>query len=201
VHLAARNAEIDLPKIFPEPRIRLQALEGEVRWERTPAAGVAVRLTRLRYANEDLAGNASGSYRYIGEGPGVIDLNAHLSRVNGRNVHRYLPLSSIMGEKSRAWLVSAIRGGQSGDTRLRLLGDLRDFPFVDPLKGQFQIVAQVREASLEYAQGWPRAEGIEGELLFERNRMEITARRGRILGASLSNVRGIAQLGAPGPNC
>jgi len=199
VQLAARNAEIDLPKIFPEPRIRLQALEGEVRWERTPAAGVAVRLIRLSYANEDLAGNASGNYLYSGEGPGVIDLNAQLSRVNGRNLHRYLPLSSIMGETSRAWLISAIRGGQSGDTRLRLVGDLREFPFVDPLKGQFQIVAQVREASLEYAQGWPRAEGIEGELLFERNRMEITARRGRILGASLSNVRaGIAQLGAPG---
>jgi uncharacterized protein (TIGR02099 family) len=199
VHLAARNAEIGLPKIFPEPRIRLDALEGELRWERTSAAGVSVRLAGLSYANEDFAGSASGNYLYTGEGPGVIDLNAQLSRVNARNLHRYLPLTSIMGERSRAWLVGAIRGGISNDARLRLLGDLRDFPFVDPAKGQFQIQAQVREATLEYAQGWPQVLDIDGELLFERNRMEITGRRGRILGASVSGVRvEIAQLGKPG---
>jgi uncharacterized protein (TIGR02099 family) len=198
LHLAARNAQIGLPRIFPEPRIRLDALEGEVRWERTQPAGLDVRLAQLGFANEDLAGNASGNYFHGGEGPGVIDLNAHLSRVNARNLHRYLPLSSIMGESSRDWLVSTIRGGQSNDVRLRLLGDLRDFPFVDPVKGQFQIVAQVRDATLDYLQGWPHAVNVDGELLFERNRMEITARRGRILGASLSNVRAsIAQLGAP----
>jgi len=199
VHLAARNAEIGLPKIFPEPRIRLDALEGEVRWERTPAAGVSVRLAGLSYANEDFAGSASGNYLYTGEGPGEIDLSAQLSRVNARNLHRYLPLTSILGERSRAWLAGAIRGGKSNDARLRLLGDLRDFPFVDPAKGQFRIQAQVREATLEYVQGWPRVEDIDGELLFDRNRMEITGRRARILGASVSNVRvAIAQLGAPG---
>lgn len=198
LRLAARNAEIGLPKIFPEARIRLDALDGEVRWERTPAAGVSVRLAGLSYANEDLAGSASGSYLYTGEGPGVINLDAHLSRVNARNLHRYLPLSSIMGERSRAWLVGAIRGGKSNDARLRLLGDLRDFPFVDPAKGQFHIQAQVREATLDYAQGWPPAEDIDGALLFERNRMEITARKARVLGASVSNVQvAIAQLGSP----
>jgi uncharacterized protein (TIGR02099 family) len=199
VHLAARDAEIGLPKIFPEPRVRLDALEGEVRWERTSAAEVGVRLTGLSYANEDFAGTASGNYLYTGAGPGVIDLNAQLSRVNARNLHRYLPLTSILGERSRAWLVGAIRGGKSNDTRLRLLGDLRDFPFVDPAKGQFRVQAQVREATLEFAQGWPRVEDIDGELLFERNRMEITGRRARILGAGVSNVRvAIAQLGKPG---
>ena len=199
VHLAARNAEIGLPKIFPEPRIRLDSLEGEVRWERTPAAGVSVRLSGLSYANEDFAGSAFGSYLYTGEGPGVIDLDAQFSRVNARHLHRYLPLTTIMGERSRAWLVGAIRSGKSNDARLRLLGDLRDFPFVDPAKGQFRIQAQVREATLEVAQGWPQVEDIEGELVFERNRMEIAGRRARILGASVSGVRvSIAQLGKPG---
>ena len=199
VHLQARNAEIDLPRIFPEPRLRLGALDGELRWERTPAGGVSVRLTGLSFANEDLAGTASGNYANNGDGPGLIDLNAQLSRVNARHLHRYLPLTSIMGEQSRDWLVGAIRGGTSTDARLRLLGDLRDFPFVDPAKGQFRVAAQVREATLEYVQGWPLVEHLDGELVFERNRMEITGRRARILGTSVSNVHvAIAQLGAPG---
>jgi uncharacterized protein (TIGR02099 family) len=101
-----------------------------------------------------------------------------------------------MGERKRAWLVGAIRGGKSNDARLRLLGDLRDFPFVDPAKGQFRIQAQVREATLEYAQGWPPVQDIDGELLFDRNRMEITGRRARILGAGVADVRvAIARLG------
>ena len=184
---------------FPEPRVRLDALEGELRWDRPAATGVGVRLVGLSYANEDFAGSASGSYTYTGEGPGVIDLSAQLSRVNALHLPRYLPLSTIMGDRSRAWLVNAIRSGKSNDARLRLVGDLRDFPFVDPAKGQFQILAQVREATLDYAAGWPRAEEIDGELKFERNRMEINARRGRILGANASNVRvSIAQLGNPG---
>jgi uncharacterized protein (TIGR02099 family) len=199
LHLAARNAQIDLPRVFPEPRVRLDALEGELRWDRPAATGASVRLVGLSYANEDFAGSASGNYTFTGNGPGVIDLSAQLSRVNALHLPRYLPLSTIMGDRSRAWLVNAIRSGKSNDARLRLVGDLRDFPFVDPAKGQFQIVAQVREATLDYAAGWPRAEEIDGELKFERNRMEINARRGRILGANASNVRvAIAQLGSPG---
>jgi uncharacterized protein (TIGR02099 family) len=198
VQLAARNAELDLPRIFPTSRMRLDALEGEVGWERHEGARFTVRLANLGYANDDLAGTASGVYSYSGDGPGVIDLTARLTRATGRNLHRYLPLSSIMGEKTRAWLVGAIRGGESSDGRLRLQGDLRHFPFADPGQGEFRIAVQVRDAVLAFAEGWPRIEQIDGELLFERNRMEITGHRGRTLGASLSNVRvAIPKLGAP----
>jgi len=198
VQLAARVAELDMPRIFPVSRMRLNALDGEIGWERHDGARFTVRLANLGYANDDLAGTASGIYSYSADGPGVIDLTARLTRASGLNLHRYLPLSSIMGEKTRAWLVGAIRGGESTDARLRLRGDLREFPFVKPGQGEFRIAVQVRDAVLAFAEGWPSIEEIDGELLFERNRMEITGRRGRTLGASLSNVRvSIPKLGAP----
>jgi uncharacterized protein (TIGR02099 family) len=198
VQLASRNAELDLPRLFPISRLQLAALDGEIAWERLEGSRFTVRLANLGYANDDLAGTATGSYTYSGEGPGNIDLTARLTRANGRNLHRYLPLSSIMGERTRNWLVGAIRGGQSSDARLRLQGNLRDFPFAKPGQGEFRIVAQVRNAVLAFAEGWPSIEDIDGELLFERNRMEITGRRGRTLGASVTNVRvEIPVLGAP----
>jgi uncharacterized protein (TIGR02099 family) len=197
VQLAARDAELDLPRIFPVRRMRFDALEGEVGWERHDATRFTVRLAGLAYANEDLAGTASGLYTYGGDGPGTIDLTARLTRATGRNLHRYLPLATIMGEKTRTWLVSAIGGGESSDARLRLRGDLRDFPFARPEQGEFRIVAQVRGAVLEFAEGWPRIEDIDGELLFDRDRMEITGRRGQTLGTTLSGVRvAIPHLGA-----
>lgn len=197
LQLAARDAELDLPRIFPVRRMRFDALDGEMGWERLDAAHFSVRLAGLNFANSDLAGTASGVYSHGGEGPGAIDLTARLTRASGRNLHRYLPLASIMGEKTRTWLVEAIRGGESNDARLRLRGNLRDFPFAKPGQGEFRIVAQVRDAVLEFAQGWPLIEDIDGELLFERDRMEITGRRGRTLGTALANVRvAIPRLGA-----
>ncbi len=189
LRLASQRAEFDLPKVFPEPRIALDTLNGEVHWERARPGTADFRIASLAYANADLAGTASGSYRYTGEGPGVIDLSAQLARADGRQIARYLPLSSILGERTRAWLASSILAGQSGEARLRLQGDLRDFPFADRAKGQFLVAAKVSAGTLEYASGWPRVEAIEGELVFERERMEITGRSGRILGAKVTGVR------------
>ncbi|HEX2650851.1 MAG TPA: AsmA-like C-terminal region-containing protein [Burkholderiales bacterium] len=187
--LASRKSRLDLPKVFPEPAIALDSLEGELGWERAGDGAVTVQLNKLGFANEDLAGTASGSYRYAGEGPGIIDLSARLTRADGRNTAKYLPLSSIMGENTRAWVASALLGGQASDAQLRLKGDLRDFPFADPAKGEFQMNAKVTGAILDYADGWPRIEGIEGDLGFDRDKIEVLGRAGTILGAKIANVR------------
>ena len=199
LHLAAQAAELDLPKVFPEPRLKLDALNGELGWERGAAANperITVRLANLGFANPDAAGTAFGSYAFDGTGPGTIDLSAQLSRADGREVERYLPV--VVGGGVRKWLRSAIVGGQSSDVRLRLAGDLRDFPFVDPAKGQFQIVAKVGKGVLDYVEGWPRIEAIEADLIFEREKLEVVGHSATILGARLSDVRAsIADLRAP----
>ena len=189
LRLASQKAEVDLPRIFPEPRIALEALSGQVDWERHGEQGVAVRIANLAFANQHAAGTAFGSYAFTGEGPGTIDLSANLSRAEGRFTAKYLPLSTIMGERTREWLASAVQEGQSSDVRLRLKGDLRDFPFTGGQKGLFQVTAKITGAKLEYASGWPLMEAIDGDLLFENEKMEIVGRSARILGARLSNVR------------
>ncbi len=193
VYLASRKSELDLPEVFPEPRIALDSLNGEVRWERTAregaGEGLAVRIASLSYANEDLAGTAFGTYAWTGDGPGVVDLTAQLSRADGKSTSKYLPLSTLMGERARAWVAAAVLAGESSDARLRLKGDLRDFPFLDPEKGLFQVAAKVSGVVLDYASGWPRIDDIEGDLMFERDKIEIIGRSASILGVKLANVR------------
>lgn len=191
LYLSAQGAELDLPKVFPEPRLKLDSINGQLAWERTVAAAqtesVTVRLENLAFGNADAAGTAFGTYAYDGSGPGSINLQAHLSRADARQTGRYMPVA--VGGGLRQWLASAIVAGHSRDVRLRLRGDLRDFPFVDPARGQFEIVARVEHGVLNYVEGWPRIEAIEGELIFRRERMQIAARSATILGAKLSNVR------------
>src|SRR5688572_970008 len=79
--------------------------------------------------------------------------------------------------------------GEASNVRLRMRGDLLQFPCVNPASGLFQITARVEKGMLEYASAWPRIEDIVGELNFERDRMEIVGRSASILGAQVSNVR------------
>jgi uncharacterized protein (TIGR02099 family) len=185
--LASRKAALELPRIFPDPNIPFDSLAGQIEWERGRDGGVAVRIASITFANEHASGNVYGTYARHGAGPGTIDLSGVLNRADGRQVGRYLP--TILPEAPRKWLTRGILAGAASDVRVRIRGDLRDFPFVDPAKGQFQVTARVERAVLDYAEGWPRIDNIVGDLNFERDRFEIVGRSGSILGAQLSNVR------------
>jgi uncharacterized protein (TIGR02099 family) len=187
--LSSAKAALELPRVFPEARIALDSLAGELDWERDRARGVTVRVASLSFANEHASGNLFGTYVHTGEGPGILDLSAILSRADARHVARYLPHPGIMGEKARHWIANAVIAGEASDVRVRVRGDLRQFPFTDPASGQFQVSARVEKGVLDYAEGWPRIHDVAGELNFERERMDVIGRSGSVLGAQLSGVR------------
>jgi len=190
VQLDSRKSELSLPRVFPEPRLLLDTLNGQIEWERQGERGFIVRLPSVSFANEHLSANAYGSYSYAGSGPGSADLSAQFNRADVSQIGKYLPHARIMGgQATRDWLVKAIVAGHSRDVRMRLRGELRDFPFSDPLRGEFRVLAQLEDGVLEYAAGWPRIEALSAELLFERDRMEIRARSGTVLGVPLAEVR------------
>ncbi|MDR1994514.1 YhdP family protein [Azonexus sp.] len=182
--LDSERSTLSLPAVFPEPDIALDTLRATARW--TVAGGsIDVRLPRLEFASPDAAGEAHGNYRFSGDGPGVIDLQATLARADGRAVWRYLPLA--VGADARDWVRRGITGGRASDAKLILKGNLADFPFRDSRSGQFRITAKVADARVDYADGWPLIDGIDADMEFGVG-MRVTARSGRILGARLSDV-------------
>jgi uncharacterized protein (TIGR02099 family) len=186
--LAARGTEIQLPKVFPEAGVALTNLNGRLEWQRQ-ADTTVVQIPSLLFSSADLSGSASGSYTYNGAGPGIADLSVLLNRADGTRIAHYLPHGSIMGPGTRDWLAASILAGQASDVRVRLRGDLREFPFADPASGEFRVAWRVDGGVLRYAEGWPEIRDIDAELVFERKRIDITARRGSVLGARLSNVQ------------
>jgi len=189
VELRARNAGLDLPQVFPQPQFALDALSGVIDWEQPDRDRLRVRLSSLAFGNAHLAGTAFGTYELGRDGPGEIDLSVALAHADGKRVASYLPLASIMGENTRAWIKRAILDGRATDVRAHLKGDLRELPFAAPGRGEFVVAARIDGAVIDYAEGWPRIEDMNGELRFEGDRVELTGQGARVLGVRLANVR------------
>ena len=183
--LNSRRAALDLPMVFANPLLELERLNAKASW--TMADGrVDMQLQEAAFENKDAAGSAAGHYRSSHDGPGEIDLTAHLSRADGTAVWRYMPL--VVNPDVPAWLRAAITKGRASEAVLNLKGDLKDFPFADGKKGTFRVAAKIAGATLRYGADWPGIDNIDGDLLFEGTRMRIRASKGNTYGVTVSGV-------------
>lgn len=183
----AESASLSLPAVFPEPEIALDALKANAQWTVSEQA-IDIRLARLAFAGPDASGAAQGKYRFTGDGPGEIDLQASIERADGGAVWRYMP--HAVNADTRNWLRDSIVGGKGYDGKLILRGDLRHFPFRDDADGQFLVTAKAAGVRIEYAEGWPAIDDVDADMSFGVG-MKIAASQGRILGARLAGVTAV----------
>ncbi|MCE1239025.1 MAG: TIGR02099 family protein [Azonexaceae bacterium] len=186
--LDSEQADLSLPSVFPEPNMSFDTLNGSIRWQHEAGGSGAwqVDIERLAFAGGDATGETSGSYRYDGNGPGVIDLRASIDKARGDAVWRYMP--HAVNVDARMWLKHGIVSGTARDARLVLKGDLRHFPFRDPSTGQFLVTARAVDTRIDYAEGWPLIDQVDADMRFGVG-MEVRAHKGRILGAQLGEVK------------
>ena len=183
--LNARKPTLDAPHIMPEP-LAFDTLTAQSSWQLNKN-GLEVKFSHVSVANADLAGNVSGSYRTLPNSPGLIDLTINLTRATVNHADRYIPLAAL-GKETHDWIRNALLDGQASEFRLRLHGDLNNFPFPENRKGIFQIQMRAKDVALEYARGWPRLDNITAELLIQGKRLEVNAPTAMTLGAHLQKV-------------
>lgn len=183
LELACRDASLELPRVFADPRLALTTLEATGDW-RVEGDQLLAQLRRASFHNSDAVGEASGSYRFTSNGPGEIDLSAKVSQANGGAVWRYIPL--VVGRDTRDWLRDSIIGGKAAAT-LHLKGDLARFPYRDG-SGIFEIKGPFQGAGLRYASGWPGFEEVAGELEFVGARMVIRAKQAKLWGVRIAET-------------
>ena len=196
MRVIGNGAVLSLPKVFEAP-IAFTSLTCAAKWERREGR-TAVRVEQFDFANADATGSATGTYRTSAEGPGEIDITAQVSRIDGRHVYTYLP--RVIDDAARRWLRTSLAAGTASDARLKLAGNLSQFPFANGRGGQFLVTAKAKGATLAYADGWPAIEAIDADLRFEGTRMRIDATRGRAFGVDVAKARAeIADLVADHP--
>lgn len=191
ISLTATSGAFELPKVFVEP-VPLDFLTLNAGWTFREGR-VDVALNNASFTNEHLAGSVSGTYRGAAEGPGSVDVRGMLVRADAHQIWRYLPVTAPV---TQAWLRRALLAGESRDTRFRLKGPLKDFPFSGDKNGVFEVVTKVSGVAIDYANGWPPVSGINGEAVFRGDNVEVRSDSGAILGLQLSGLQAsIAELG------
>ena len=206
IGIDASALALRMPAWFAEPSMPLDKLALGARWSYQPDEQLLVDVDKLEFAHGSLRGTLSGRHQLplgAGHGPGVADITGTLDGFQIAQVGRFLPLATPEG--LRHWLGTALQGGTLNDVRLRLRGNLAEFPFradnaAERTRGEFRVAGRLAGAVLEYAPGhrtpenkpaWPLAENINGSIVFDRARMEIHGETLRSNGLNLSNVKAV----------
>jgi uncharacterized protein (TIGR02099 family) len=186
-NLSASRTAVRLPGVPEEDAIPIDALRARLQWALQGGA-LEVKVDDLATSSPDLAATGSVIYRRASDGAQAVDVTVRASRMDGRAVRRYIP--GVRADTA-AWLKRGIVAAPLTDVRFRLRGDLDDFPYDDPKKGEFRASARVTGGTLDYAPGWPQLVGVNADLLFEGRRMTITSQRASTYGLQVAKVSAV----------
>jgi uncharacterized protein (TIGR02099 family) len=197
-----RRGAVDVPGVFEDAVVPLDELTADVQWK-LDGADIAASVSNLKFVNADAQGEGNVKW-HTGTGasrfPGVLDLQASISRADGARVWRYLPLG--VPKSARDYVRDSVVAGQATGAKFRVRGDLHDFPFKDPKRGEFRVSADVHEVTFAFVPrqltksgaAWPPLTELGGELVFERNGMRVKGAQGHLLGAPKLLVKAEAQI-------
>ncbi len=215
--LALNKGALIFPGLFERPEVAFDSFATKLAWRITPQTAGAppaidVTATDTQFAHADAQGQlakavwrsgAGAGFARGGRFPGQLDLSAQLSRGRAAAVARYLPLG--LSEGARRYVERAVRDGRVASATITVKGDLFDFPFVpytlpgaaQPVvpSGDFRVTARAEDVELAYVPGadgepasWPAFSRIAGELIIDRNTLDIRNAQGRLWGVELSKV-------------
>jgi uncharacterized protein (TIGR02099 family) len=185
VVFGSRQVALDLPGFAAEGPLQLDSLNGQLTWKLAPEQ-FELGFNNLSLANRDIGGTLFGSFARKQDGAKWIDITGNFYRADARTVYRYIP---FLPGRVADYLKASIQAGRSNDVRLRLKGDPAKFPFEDSGPDVFQVVAKLIDVDYRYAEGWPRASGVSGDLIFEGRSMRVDASKAAVLNARASSVR------------
>ncbi|WP_374406608.1 YhdP family protein [Hydrogenophaga sp.] len=195
--VSINNGSLDLVGVFENPVVPLSNLQADARWT-VKGERIEAWVDNLKLANADAAG--SGRFHWVTADParskaksrlpGVLDLDATLTRADARQVYRYMPLS--VSADVRRYVQEAVRGGSSDKVEFRVRGDVWDLPFNEAgTDGEFRITAALKGLDFAYLPAflqsagepvWPALKGMEGQLVLDKVALRITNLAGGVEG-------------------
>ena len=200
--LRIERGRLELPGLLDEPVIPVDELSADLQWQTTDRQ-TSLGLSHLRVINADMQAGGQLSWKRAADstGPGELDLQVSVTRADAARVWRYLP--PTIPAPVRDYVREAVTSGLATDGRIRVRGDLAKFPFRDAKAGEFRISTRLRNVGYAYvprslvARGagqWTPMAALNGELVFERQGMQLRGVQARFAGAPGLQVQADASI-------
>jgi uncharacterized protein (TIGR02099 family) len=180
-----------------EPRIPLQKARAELTWKKQGEQW-SLSVNKAQLANDVAQAEFNLTWKQgtASKPLGDLDLQAKIQRMQARAVHRYLP--QALNASTRHYVRDAISAGEFTQAKLVLRGPLDHFPFVKTNDGEFNIAAPFQQAIYQYVPVatllrrdvpmWPALQQLSGELLINRNRLQVKSGVARMGSAGMVQV-------------
>lgn len=185
LELNSKSATLNFAPVLRWP-LPAEKLTGEIDWK-IKNKNLEVAVNSLAIQSEHFTGEVEAKFISDGVKKHYIDLTGHADNVDLKYGRFYYP--STISKDTVAWLDKSIVSGRGDNVNLRLKGDLNDYPFTDGKKGIFKVTANLKNAELDYTDGWPKIEGISLAMLFEGKRMELNATAGHLFGNEIKKAK------------
>ena len=206
--LASENLSFQLPGYFSEPVMPFDRLNMQAQWSLQEQDQLLLEVKKMDFQQEGMSGSLTGKHRMslnrpLDELSGTLDVSGRLNGFDIARLGRYLPLTTP--KHLHEWLAGALVGGTLNDAKLRIKGDLAQFPFraapgAKP-KGDFHVSGTIVKGKLNYAPTefapggkaplWPLMEDIDGSIVFDRTRMEINATAAKTQGVAVTDAKAV----------
>jgi len=199
---AIAKGMVDVPGVFEDPVVPVDDLSADLQWQ-IDGPAISATVSNLKFSNADAQGEVRATWHTSAAGarfPGMLDLQGTLARADGTRVYRYLPL--VVGKAARDYVHDSVTQGVASNAKFRVKGELRDFPFRDPQRGEFHVTADVKNATFAYVphgpnhsvSTWPALTQLEAQLVFDRAGMEIKGAAGHVVGYAGLQIKADARI-------
>ncbi|APW47902.1 YhdP family protein [Rhodoferax antarcticus] len=192
--LSMSQGSVAAPQIFQEPLIPLHKLSADVTWKLVKDH-IAVDVANLRFSNADAEGQAHIKWHTSEVGvpatrsrfPGVLDVQASLSRAEGQRVYRYLPL--VIDAQARDYVRDAVLVGSAKNVQFSVRGEIDQMPATRPEQGEFRITADVSQARFAYLPRslqkakelpWPILSDLSGKLVITGQQLQVQGAQAKL---------------------
>ncbi|MEN7342571.1 MAG: YhdP family protein [Pseudomonadota bacterium] len=175
VTLASSDAALRLPGVFETP-LPLSRLSGSMVW-RNSDRGLTLLSDNVTMASGPLTQKLSVEVVIPSDDSGVVvDLDSEFELSDLSRIDELLP-AAVVRPKLYNWLTQSLNAGRVEDGRLRLAGNLNDFPFDDG-NGEFSASAETKNVTMRYARPWPAITELDATVNFDRMRLWTTSNSG-----------------------
>ncbi|UCE89707.1 MAG: hypothetical protein JSW10_02410 [Pseudomonadota bacterium] len=183
VELVGKDVVLNIPWLFRNT-LDIAVLAGRLDWRHRDGEW-GVSTDRLAASNAHVSTESALLLTFPGDGAApYLDLQSRFRNGNAAHKSLYLPVGIMPGEVVE-WVDQGVVSGTAPEGGVVFSGRVNGFPFDKP-DGRFLVDFRTKNAVLNYMPGWPVFSGLESDIRFTGQGMEIDVHAARLLGGRIT---------------